>query len=444
MTDPINYSAYQTPPDFFGSLQGGFKFGAGIRDIQTQREQQQLALEQQRAYLTDAQSYMQAPTAQGAAALSLKYPKQREAIKQAWDGLEEGERLDQGRAMGQTYSALLSNRPDIAQQTLEQRIAARKNAGMDTAQEENILTIMKENPDQAKAAVGFVLSHVSDPKEFASKYASLEAEQRNAEAAPAELAKKQADAVTARNTAGITGAKAAVAGQTEALGVAQKQEDIETTKFERQIKTINATIAREDNDIKRAELELKRDALIEKRDTTKREKTSEAEGALATADQTLATVEKLTKHPGLSSAAGWQASFPTVAGTDARDFEGQLEVLKSQAFLAQVPQMKGLGALTEAEGNRLVSAIGNLDIKQSEKSLRKNLDEIGNTFRAARERMVKKYGAAGTPAAEGEVIVQNHPKYGTVTTRKANEIARQAGMTLDEVNQFLRETAGGR
>lgn len=441
---PINYMAAMPEVDFLSSIQGGLKLGAALRESDAKIAEKQLAIEQQRAYLTDAQAYLEAPTAKGAAALALKYPKQREAVKQAWDGLEESERTDQGRAMGQTYTALLSNRPDIAQQTLQQRIEARKNAGMDTAQEENILTILQDNPDQAKAAVGFVLSQVSDPKEFASKFASLEAERRNADAAPADLAKKQADAVTARNQAGITGAKAAVAGQSEALGLAKAAEDVETAKFDRQIKTINATIAREDNDIKRAELELKRDALIEKRDTTKREKTSEAEQSLATVDQTLATIGRVRNHPGFDAAVGGTALFPTMPGSDARDFEGQIETLKSQAFLAQIPQMKGLGALTEAEGSRLVSSIGNLDIKQSEKSLKGELASIEKIFQGARERMVKKYGAAGTPAAEGEVLIQNHPKFGTVTTRKANEIARQAGMTLDEVNQFLRETAGGR
>lgn len=50
-----------------------------------------------------------------------------------------------------------------------------------------------------------------------------------------------------------------------------------------------------------------------------------------------------------------------IGGTDAYTLMKHIETLKSNVFLSQLPQMKGMGALTDAEGARLENAIASLD-----------------------------------------------------------------------------------
>ena len=53
-----------------------------------------------------------------------------------------------------------------------------------------------------------------------------------------------------------------------------------------------------------------------------------------------------------------------------------VETLKSNVFLQQVGLMKGMGALTDAEGARLEKSIAALDLSLSPVDLQKNLTQI--------------------------------------------------------------------
>jgi hypothetical protein len=87
-----------------------------------------------------------------------------------------------------------------------------------------------------------------------------------------------------------------------------------------------------------------------------------------------------------------------------QDFESLVASFESKAFLSQVEKMRGLGALTEREGGRLVNALGSLDLKQSPETLGKTLLEIQRELLKVREQMKVKYGVQGEadrPAGPG-------------------------------------------
>jgi hypothetical protein len=67
--------------------------------------------------------------------------------------------------------------------------------------------------------------------------------------------------------------------------------------------------------------------------------------------------------------------------------------LESQAFLSQVEKMRGLGALTEKEGARLVNALASLSLRQSPKQLAENLLVVRDLMQKARSSAEGKYGA---------------------------------------------------
>lgn len=93
---------------------------------------------------------------------------------------------------------------------------------------------------------------------------------------------------------------------------------------------------------------------------------------------------------GLSKTAGGWGVMAKIPGTDARSYSQQVETLKSQVFLNQVEKMKGMGALTDAEGARLEKAIASLDINLSKDQLKANLIEIERVLLRAEQNALKR------------------------------------------------------
>ncbi|SDC25417.1 hypothetical protein [Paraburkholderia lycopersici] len=116
------------------------------------------------------------------------------------------------------------------------------------------------------------------------------------------------------------------------------------------------------------------------------------QGGLATYDQALHTLDGLEKSPGLSKAVGFASSFPTLGGTDAANFEAQLDTFRAQNFLPMVANLKGMGALSDAEGKKLTDAVGALSTKQSEPAFRASLAGIKDTLMQARARLAGQLG----------------------------------------------------
>lgn len=180
--DPINYAGYVNQDDFLKGVQGGLNTGLAM-----QQASQMADLQKQ--YKADIAQYMQNPTAQGAASLSLKYPAQREAIAAAFKDVNADRHENEMRAGHMVYGALNSGRPDVASKVLQDRITAMKNAGQDTSSEQNMLTLLQSDPTngpkQLQGMLGYSLAAL-DPK-FAENHAKLTT-------LPAEVAAKQAGA----------------------------------------------------------------------------------------------------------------------------------------------------------------------------------------------------------------------------------------------------------
>lgn len=150
--------------------------------------------------------------------------------------------------------------------------------------------------------------------------------------------------------------------------------------------------ARELNATKAEEARIKREA---KDDTANLTKASQ----IASFDTMLGTLDRLSKHPGLSRSVGLVGALPTVPGSDSANFQAELNTFQSQAFLPMVAQLKGMGALSDAEGKKLTAAVGALDPKMGEKAFRDSVKRITEDMDAARKRMVGG-GAAKQPASD--------------------------------------------
>jgi hypothetical protein len=117
----------------------------------------------------------------------------------------------------------------------------------------------------------------------------------------------------------------------------------------------------------------------------------------------LGTLDRLSKHPGLERSVGKMGALPTMPGSGSANFQAELNTFQSQAFIPMVAQLKGMGALSDAEGKKLTAAVGALDPKMGEQAFRESLARIIGDMTAARARLAggEKAPPAGSSGTTG-------------------------------------------
>ncbi|EEI1035298.1 acyltransferase [Salmonella enterica] len=150
----------------------------------------------------------------------------------------------------------------------------------------------------------------------------------------------------------------------------------EIQRAELQDKVLDRQIARETNQIKLDELKQKQADVRQKAEIAKADRQAAAQGAVDTFSTALDSLGEIEKSPGLSKAVGIRSAFPTVPGSDAANFEARLDTFKAQTFLPMVASLKGMGALSDAEGKKLSDAVGALSPKMSEDAFRSSIGKI--------------------------------------------------------------------
>jgi hypothetical protein len=120
-------------------------------------------------------------------------------------------------------------------------------------------------------------------------------------------------------------------------------------------------------------------AAQEAKDAAKVQSQSSAE---LSAQQAIDQAALLMGHKGRQMGTGtssWVGSVP-VLSTDAKDFQKNLDTFKAQTFVPMVSAMKGMGALSDAEGRKLTDSVGALDPNMSEKAFEDSLRAVTKTL----------------------------------------------------------------
>jgi len=94
----------------------------------------------------------------------------------------------------------------------------------------------------------------------------------------------------------------------------------------------------------------------------------------------LDSIEELLAHPGRISGTGASSFVSIIPGTAARGFQAQLETFKARTFIPMVSALKGMGALSDAEGKKLSAAVGALDPSMPEQEFERELRKIQKTL----------------------------------------------------------------
>ncbi|MEQ1073045.1 MULTISPECIES: hypothetical protein [Acinetobacter] len=386
MVQPINYMLDVANPvqTTIQGFNGGLQLGAAYADRQRalrQAEQEQLAKQQMSADLLNLANN---PTPEGYSKVMTMYPQLSENLKRAYDTMDDGQRKNTLSLASQSYAALANNQPEIAKQVLGDAATAYENSGnkKDAGVLRGYVKMIENNPSAARTSIGMLMAS-TNPDKFAEIYGKLGDEQRANEKQPYEL--NQITANTAKTIAETNDIP--LAAEDRRTGVENQGRKIEY-----------------DNQYNYDKLSQDQQQFYDGLDKTERIEAAKLRAAKA--ESSIQRVERLEKVENYTNAAKqaadasnlaaklvtqakenggayWDRLVRQVPGTSENTFAKDIETLKSQVFLAQVEKMRGLGALTDKEGDAIRSSIASLDINQGPEAVQKNLSKIAQQMSAA-------------------------------------------------------------
>jgi hypothetical protein len=417
---PIDYSVETANP--FDSFLRGYSGGAAIRtDMQAQAEaerQRQLQEQQRQQQAAMLDELARNPSADNYARAMLVMPGAKDQLKAAWDLRSGDQRQGDLRTAGQVYSALRSGNKEVAKQLLDEQATALENSGGDQRQMQAMRTLsnlVDQSPDLAQGMALAILQTAEGGDKILSAITGANADARAQELQPglvekgkADAAKAAADASTAQTTAKFAESKAVMDLRMSQEQIKKWAADTDIARMNARIAAMNAATSRADTDLKRQELALKVQDAIRERDDKLRGKVADVEAARGNVDNMLNTIDRVLKNPSLNDVLGsFEGRMPAMASAlddEESDAIALIETLGSQAFLAQIPNIKGMGALSNAEGEKLQSALQNLTRAQSEKQFKASAKEAQRLMLIARKNIAARYGVPenvpDTPAAE--------------------------------------------
>lgn len=449
---PINYAG------MFPQINIGQQF-AELGQVLAERQKRTQAEEVKAAYAADLQGVLNNPSMKAFNDFSLKYPQQREVIKDVASRFTT-EQQDAEFNIGRDVAvALENNEPDVALNLLTQTVDARKTSNLPPSIYGQVQKILSnaDDPDRVKKAqvqTNFALT-LLNPEKFGKVVDSLAKQKLDPEALKEQQAKARKalqEAINAEATApdDVASAKAAREkaeaeaklkaievefARVKAIADAEQQAatlrktdaDILIAQENNRIAALNAAQAKETNVLRRQELQQKIDDAKEKRDAADRDQKATLASQVSDIDNFLNTATRVVNTPKdvIKSATGPVTSRVFTLSSDVSDFEGLVETLGSQAFITQIPKIKGVGALSEREGDKLQASLQNLSLKQSPERLVENVNEAVRLLTKARVNITAK---SGLPTIPFEVRLPNGQTATFPTQAAVDAFKKQAGI----------------
>ena len=348
---------------------------SGIAGVFQQEKQAQRQKEFQQAY---ANAY--ASGGRGALRqLATQYPDQIESVRKGMGFIDEEQRNSIGTlAAG---ARLAASSPEAMQSWLQNNAKELARVGVDP---NNVAQMYQQNP----SGFGEFVDHLGMAALGPIDYFNVQDKMAGREIDRGRLAEtirsnQAGEALTAR------GQDIQVRGQNISAQNAALSREIQ--RAELQEKALDRQIARESNQLKLEELKQKQADVRQKADIARADRQAAAQGAVDTFSTALDSLNEIEQSPGLSKAVGIRSAFPTVPGSDAANFEARLDTFKAQTFLPMVQSLKGMGALSDAEGKKLSDAVGALSPKMSEKAFRDSIGKIRNQLESKLSTVKKQF-----------------------------------------------------
>lgn len=354
------------------------------------RQDRMLAAEQQKRDQAEAEAKQRMADASAAAQqayasgdpdlmarTSLQYPEIANNLRQQI-GLNDERKVKDAASFAR--DVLLAT-PEEREGVFKNRIQMLQDQGRDPSHTAQAYQKYLKNPNQAMQGIELDWA-AGDPQGY-----SVVAEKARAEAkAAADAAKIQREDERFDHSEAGKDRRAAMSASDRALT--------------REIAVLTAKQNAEMNALKREELGQKIEDKKMKQQESLNKQQAAADSSVATFDQAIGSADRLLKHPGLGNAVGIRSLAPTLPGSDAANFEAELDTLKAQTFLPQVAALKGAGALSDAEGKKLSDSIGALSVKMSKPAFEASLNRVKQTLENAKARSAKTAPTRPHPQAQ--------------------------------------------
>ncbi|EJH7265718.1 phage DNA ejection protein [Escherichia coli] len=348
---------------------------SGIAGVFQQEKQAQRQKEFQQAYANAYASGDRGALRQ----LATQYPDQIESVRKGMGFIDEDQRNSIGTlAAG---ARLAASSPEAMQSWLQNNAKELTRVGVDP---NNVAQMYQQNP----SGFGEFVDHLGMAALGPIDYFNVQDKMAGREIDRGRLAEtirsnQAGEALTAR------GQDIQIRGQNISAQNAALSREIQ--RAELQEKALDRQIARESNQLKLEELKQKQADVRQKADIARADRQAAAQGAVDTFSTALDSLNEIEQSPGLSKAVGIRSAFPTVPGSDAANFEARLDTFKAQTFLPMVQSLKGMGALSDAEGKKLSDAVGALSPKMSEKAFRDSIGKIRNQLESKLSTVKKQF-----------------------------------------------------
>ncbi|MBB3997188.1 hypothetical protein [Aureimonas pseudogalii] len=129
------------------------------------------------------------------------------------------------------------------------------------------------------------------------------------------------------------------------------------------------------------------------------ERAASASSDATNAQNALDLINSIRNDPYLERGVGFSSLANSIPGSGGYDFANKVEQAKSGAFLQAIQQMKGLGALSNNEGQAATSAITRMNTSTSEEAFKSALDDYEKIVRQGLARAQANGGGSSPPAA---------------------------------------------
>lgn len=302
--------------------------------------------------------------------LVAQYPGQFEQVQKGLTILNAENKENVGTAAADLRLAAATGNKDAILQAAEKNRATLEGLG---ATPESVVASFEQDPKQASQFLDMIGLHALGPDKYFD--VTDKRSQRDIQREGLDVQRRGQD-ITVRGQN--------ISAQNAAL-------DRQIRQAELQDKVLDRKIAQETNLVKLDEYKAKQQEARSKAEQAKADKAAAAQGAVDTFSTALSSLDEITKSPGLSKAVGIRSALPTIPGSDAANFEARLDTFKAQTFLPMVSSLKGMGALSDAEGKKLSDAVGALSPKMSESEFRKSAEKIRSDLEGKLNTVKKQY-----------------------------------------------------
>ena len=175
---------------------------------------------------------------------------------------------------------------------------------------------------------------------------------------------------------------------TERLQSAADQREADR-KSREAIANLSSSLKSANNDLQREMITTRMEDLKSKMADRQTAQLRKEENAIVGFDTAMSSLDTIAAHPGKEDVVGKIGGElrSKIPGTDAAGFVTHLATVRAQTFLPQIESLRGMGALSNTEGEQLRASVGALSTNMKLSEFNSQITKIKASLQAARNRL---------------------------------------------------------